>query len=672
MQPANAPSGGGEPIRYTLTFPAPETHYVEVDASLPTGGRPQVDLFQPVWTPGSYKVRDYPRHVEALRAESAGGNPLPIEKVRKNRWRLTTWGAPRVHLMYRVYGRELTVRTNFVDRDFALLNGAATFLTLADPGVRPHEVAVVLPARWREAHTALPTSPQGGPHLFHAADYDTLVDSPIYCGTPAVYPFEVDGVPHALVNEGEDGVWNGPRSAADVERLVRAAARLWGELPYRRFLFLNLLTGASGGLEHKDSTVLMSSRWKTRRRESYLEWLGLAAHEHFHAWNVKRLRPAELGPFDYDEENYTKSLWVAEGITSYYDDLLVHRAGLSSRDEYLRDFSKTVRTAQRTPGRRVQTLEAASFDTWIKYYQPDENTPNSAISYYTKGAVVAFLLDVRIRQATGGGKSLDDVLRLAWQRFAGERGFTAAEIEALASEVAGEDLAPFFDRALRSTEELDFTPALRWYGLRFVEEPAPAAAAAAPPPDAEAERGGPGPAVEAEPTSPPAHGAAATPVPTVDAVEPPVVDSATVPTPGAPGAPPPPGSNGGAAAVASVVPAPPAEKPGWLGVQTRLDGGRLVVVEVRRGTPAFDAGISVDDELLAIDDFRVPPGGLAERLAFYRPGDRASVVVARRERLLRLDAVLGEDPGEGWRLAVDPRATEEQRARLAAWLAGNA
>src|SRR4029079_12845419 len=418
------------------------------------------------------------------------------------------------------------------------LNGAATFLTLADDGARPHEVAVVLPARWREAHTALPTSPQGGPHLFHAASYDTLVDSPIYCGTPAVYSFDVDGVPHLLVNDGEDGILDGPRSAADVERLVRAAFKLWGEVPYRRFLFLNLITGASGGLEHKDSTVLMTSRWKTRRRESYLEWLALAAHEHFHAWNVKRLRPAELGPFDYDEENYTKSLWVAEGITAYYDTLLVHRAGLSSRDEYLRDFSKTVRTAQRTPGRRVQTLEAASFDTWIKYYQPDENTPNSAISYYTKGAVVAFLLDARIRQATGGQavqKSLDDVLRLAWQRFAGERGSTGAEIEALASEVAGEDLSAFFDRALRSTEELDFSGALLWYGLRFVEDPAPGAAPPAPlPPDAEAERGGPGPAVEVEATLPPPHAAEAAPVPTVDAVEPPVVDAAAAPTTGAP------------------------------------------------------------------------------------------------------------------------------------------
>jgi predicted metalloprotease with PDZ domain len=650
MQPVSPNHGNGEPIRYTLTFPAPATHYVEVEASLPTSGQPQLELFQPVWTPGSYRIRDYTRHVESLRAESPGGNALPIEKLRKNRWRLTTWGAPRVHLLYRVYGRELTVRTNFVDDDFALLNGAATFLTLAEPGPRPHEVAVVLPAHWREAFTALSTSAQGGPHLFYAPDYDTLVDSPIYCGSPAVYRFEVEGVPHALVNEGEDGVWNGPRSAADVERLVQVAFRFWGAVPYRHFLFINLLTGGSGGLEHKDSTVLMSSRWKTRRRESYLEWLGLAAHEHFHAWNVKRLRPAELGPFDYDEETYTKSLWVAEGITSYYDDLLVHRAGLSSRDEYLRDLSKTLRAAQRTPGRRVQTLEAASFDTWIKYYQPDENTPNSSISYYTKGAAVAFVLDARIRSATGGSRCLDDVLRLAWERWSGERGFAAADFETLATEVAGTDLTGFFDRAVRGTDELDYSPALQWWGLRFVDD---ATAAAPAPPDPEGERTTGETQVVAEPSPPPPHAGEATAAaaPPAAAVE----ATPAVPQP----APPPPAPN-----------VPPPEKPGWLGAQTRIDGGRLVVTEVRRGTPAFDAGISVDDELLAIDDFRIPPDRLAERLASYRPGERVSVLVARRERLLKLDAQLGEDPGEGWRLAVDPRATAEQLERLARWLAG--
>jgi predicted metalloprotease with PDZ domain len=630
-------NGADEPIRYTLTFPAPATHYVEVDASIPTGGSPVIELVQPVWTPGSYKVRDYSRHLEELRAESHGGNPLPIVKTRKNRWRVQTWGASRVHLHYRVYAREMTVRTNFVDPDFALLNGAATFLTLAEPGPRAHEVAVVVPKGWQSVLTALEPSRQGGPHLFVAPDYDTLVDSPIYAGSPALYSFVVDGVPHLLANEGEGEVWNGPRAAADVERIVGAARRLWGGLPYRRYLFLNLITEAGGGLEHAESTVLMTSRWKSRTREAYLEWLGLVAHEHFHAWNVKRLRPAELGPFDYDGERYTRTLWVAEGITSYYDDLLVHRAGLSSREEYLRDLSKTLRAVQRTPGRKVQSLEAASFDTWIKFYQPDENTPNSAISYYVKGAAVAFLLDARIRRNSDGGRSLDDLLRLAWERFVEAdppRGFTAEEIETLASEVAGEDLGKLFDHALRGTGELDYAPALEWLGLRFGEERAGTTPPRAPL-EPEAERAG-------------ANGAAANP--TIDGGAAPSVATAPrqpVPQPGI-----------------------PEEKAGWIGAGTRVDGGRLLITEVRRGTPAFAAGLSVDDEILALGDYRVPPDRLAERLKAYRPGERVSVLVARRERLLRLDLQLGEDPGDGWRLQVDPRATPEQRAHLDAWLAG--
>jgi predicted metalloprotease with PDZ domain len=634
-------NGNGEPIRYTLTFPAPETHYVEVEASIPTGGAGHVELFQPVWTPGSYKVRDYSRHVEELRAESPGGNPLPIEKTRKNRWRITTWGAPRVHLLYRVYGRELTVRTNFVDRDFALVNGAATFLSLDEPAPgRRHDVAVVLPAGWRDVLTALPASEHGGPHLFSAADFDTLVDSPIYAGSAAVYEHVVEGVTHVLANEGEGGVWNGPRSAADVERIVRAAHRFWGGFPYRRYLFLNLIVEASGGLEHRDSTVLMTSRWKSRRREAYLEWLGLVAHEHFHAWNVKTLRPSELGPFDYHAENYTRSLWVAEGITSYYDDLLVHRAGLSTRDEYLRDLSKTVRAVQRAPGRKVQTLEAASYDTWIKYYQPDENSTNSSISYYTKGAAVAFLLDVRIRRATEFARSLDDVMRLAWERFA-DRGFAGAEFEALCAEVAGIDLGDFFERALRTTQELDFSAALELYGLRFapLSETRPMAPSGSSRP----------------PEEPEAEGAATAGLPVATGTAPAPAVTTTV---------------AAAAAAVPPCPPPPEEKPGWLGVTTKVENGRLMIAEVRRGTPAHDAGLSTDDELIAIDDFRVPADRLAERLQSYRPGDRVSLLVARRERLLPLDATLGEDPGEGWRLQVDPAATPEQRARLAAWLAG--
>ncbi|HVS03844.1 MAG TPA: PDZ domain-containing protein [Thermoanaerobaculia bacterium] len=584
-----------EPIRYTLTFPAPANHYVEVAASFPSDGAPWLDLMLPVWTPGSYKVRDYSRHLEGMAAEGPAGDPLTVIKTRKNHWRVETGGSPRVQLRYRVYGHELTVRTNFVDPGFALLNGAATFLTLQGPAPRPHEVDVVLPRGWREVHTSLDATAEGGPHRFVAADHDALVDAPIYAGSPAAYGFEVAGRPHLLVNEGEDGTWDGPRSAADVEKIVRQVVGFWGQAPYPRYLFLNLILEGRGGLEHAASTVLMTSRWQSRTRAGYLDWLGLVAHEFFHTWNVKRLRPLELGPFAYDEEVYTRGLWVAEGITSYYDDLLVHRAGLSRRDEYLRALSKTIRTLQTVPGRRVQTLEEASFDAWIKHYQPDENTVNSAISYYVKGAVAAFLLDTAIRRATAGARSLDDVMRLAYRRHSGERGFLGAEIEAAAAEVAGEDLARFFDRALRTTEELSYAEALQTLGLRFRH--------AAQKRDGDDQ---------------------------------------------------------------------PEEPAGWLGADTRVADGRLVVREVRRATPAHDAGVDVDDEILAFDGYRVPPAGLAERLQAYRPGEAVSLLVARREKLLRLPLVLGEDPGEGWNLEVDPDATPEQQQRLAEWLAGSA
>ena len=229
-----------------------------------------------------------------------------------------------------------------------------------------------------------------------------------------------------------------PASARDVEAIVRAQKNFWGFLPYEKYVFFNLLTESGGGLEHKNSTVLMSSRWATRTRSSYLGWLNLVSHEFFHTWNVKRLRPVELGPFDYENEVYTPSLWVAEGITSYYDRLLVRRAGLCTVEEYLAgdppspgsDAEKSTNDIERlqtTPGRLVQPLESSSFEAWIKFYRRDENTPNTGISYYVKGAVVAFLLDAKIRRATAGKKSLDDVMRLAYERYSGPRGFTAAQ-----------------------------------------------------------------------------------------------------------------------------------------------------------------------------------------------------------------------------------------------------
>jgi predicted metalloprotease with PDZ domain len=567
------------PVRYTVRFPEPRTHYLSVEAQLPTEGESEVEIFLPVWTPGSYLVREYARNIEAVSVSGADGKPLPFSKSSKNRWLVRTDGAAEILFAYRVYCREMSVRTNWVEDSYALMNGAPTFVTLARCLAFPHELRLELPSQWKTAVTGLPET---APHHYLAEDYDTLVDSPILCGNPRVYGFEVDGNPHFLVNEGENGVWDGPRSAADAEALVRRHRELWGALPYRKYVFLNLLTEASGGLEHRNSACLMTSRWATRTRKGYLGWLGLVSHEFFHVWNIKRLRPVELGPFDYETENYTRSLWIAEGITDYYGPLTVRRAGLSSTEEYLASLSETIHTLQSTPGRLVQSAEQSSWDAWIKLYRPDENSVNTTISYYTKGAVVGWLLDARIRHATGGLRSLDNLMRLAYERYSGERGFATEQFKALAAEIAGVPLDDFFRHAVESTEELDYAQALDWFGLRF----------------------------QALETS----------------------------------------KNGAA-----------------IGCATRVDKGRLIVTRVPRETPAWESGISADDEIIAIDDFRVRPDYISQRLESYRPGDRVSILLARRDVLLRLDLTLGSEPAR-WQLETRPDATDAQKQNLATWL----
>jgi predicted metalloprotease with PDZ domain len=581
---AAQPRMSPEPITYTLRFPAPETHYVEVEASVPAG-QPAIDLMMAVWTPGSYLVREYERHVEQVAARGPDGAALPVAKPQKNRWRIDAKGAPRVTVTYRVYGREMSVRTNWIESRFALLNGAPTFLTLAERGVaRPHVVTLALPSAWKTSVTSL-APVAGEAHRYRAASYDELVDSPILAGNPAVHRFEVGGKPHVLANEGEAGVFDGGRAAADVARIVSAHERFWGGLPYDRYAFINVLSEGSGGLEHKDSTVLMASRWATSTRRAYVNWLTLAAHEHFHVWNGKRLRPVELGPFDYERENPTASLWVVEGLTAYYEHLMMRRAGLISDTELVDAIGADVRDLQTTPGRLTQPVETASLDAWIKYYRPDENTPNTAVSYYTKGAVIAFLLDARIRAATDGAKSLDDVLRLAYERYAGETGFTDAEFRQTVHDVAGVDFGAWWHSVLRTTEELRYDEALDWLGLRFKP-------------------------VDKSPSTP------------------------------------------GKA---------------WLGAATKNDAGRLIVSQVRRGTPAHQAGLNVDDEILAIDDFRVRVDGLDRRLEQYAPGRDVTLLVARRDELMRIPVRLGREPSDAWRLEARPDASPEQQARRKAW-----
>jgi predicted metalloprotease with PDZ domain len=595
-------------LRYTLRFSEPASHLVDVTLTL-SGDlvTSELELWMPVWTPGSYLIREYSRHVQELTARDGDGRPLDCMKTGKNRWRLGGAGAGPVTVSYRVYGREMTVRTNWIEDGFALLNGAATFLAVRGGEARPHRVAVELPGHWDGVWTALDPAPDPGPGqgpgadpglgaaprtpeparraLFVAPDLDTLIDSPLLAGSPAVHPFTVNGTPVTLVNEGEGGLWDGAKAAEDVKAIVLAYRKMYVSLPFDRYLFLNLITEARGGLEHKQSCVLMTSRYAFGQRRAYIDWLGLVSHEFFHVWNVKRSRPLALGPFDYETEVYSRELWVAEGVTAYYTDLVPARAGLTTETEYLEKLSGQVGTLETTPGRNRQSLEEAAFDAWIKLYRQDENTVNTTVSYYTKGGIVAWLLDAEIRAATGDARSLDDLMRLLHERYSGERGFRGADVQEAAGTIAGRSLAAFFAAYVRGREPIDYGPALRYWGLRFRE--------------AKREAGDP---------------------------------------------------------------------PVWLGIETASRDGKLVVQTVRDGTPARRAGLTVDDEILALGGYRVDPQTFPGRLGLYKPDERVEVLVARRDAVRIVPVTLEASPGSPWKLEGDDAAPPDAVERRRKWL----
>jgi predicted metalloprotease with PDZ domain len=457
-------------LSYHLQFTEPQANLVDVELDV-ENPESEIELWMPTWTPGSYLIREYSRHVQELTAEDPDGNPLPWKKTAKNTWLIETGEISRARIRYRIYGHEMSVRTNWIGAEFALLNGAATVLTVRGREKEEHHIRVTPPRTWAGVWTQLAVDPkiESTPHTFAflAHDLDEVVDSPILAGNPAVHDFEVDGVPFSLLNVGEGGLWDGERSAADTRTIVETYRTMYGSLPLDRYLFMNLIVEGRGGLEHKNSSVLMTSRYVFRRRPAYIDWLGLVSHEFFHVWNVKRSRPEALGPFDYENENYTRALWVAEGVTAYYTDLVPCRAGLTQPEEYLKVLGDLIDKLQNTPGRGHQSLEESSHDAWIKLYRPDENTANTTVSYYLKGALVTWLLDVEIRSATGGKRSLDDVMRLLFERYSGERGFSDQDVQSIIEKVAGQSLPEFFDRYVRGREELDYDPALASLGLRF-------------------------------------------------------------------------------------------------------------------------------------------------------------------------------------------------------------
>jgi len=475
-------------IVHTLKIAAPSTHVLEIESAVPTDGHDSIELMMARWTPGFYRMDNYAGRVLGFSARLPDGTPLTFEKITENRWRIDARGEPVAIVSYRLLCDRGSVSRSYVGDDYAVICGGPTFLTLVDDLDRPHEVHLEFPSRWGTSATGLPMAPDGYAHHYRAENFDILIDSPIAIGNPSIHTFTVADSRHHLVDLGSADAlanWNGAQAASDLEKIVGETARFWGFLPFDEYYFLNKFGQGGGGLEHVNSMLIHSSPPQRRSAQTSPDWLNFVSHEYFHAFNVKRLRPVELGPFDYENARRTSGLWVAEGLTNYFNSLLVARAGLATPEDYLGTLSEHIRTLQNSAGRLAQSLAAASLETWSgsgfgggrgrgqgatrgqRRGQGRGRGRGSTISYYTKGPVVGFLLDAKIRRATDGQASLDDVMRRAYRLYSGERGYTEEEFRQTAEDVARIELDEWFQTAVDSTEELDYSEALDWFGLRF-------------------------------------------------------------------------------------------------------------------------------------------------------------------------------------------------------------
>ena len=452
-------------LSYRVAMPQPASHLFEITLRVSNWRSPFLDLKMPVWTPGSYLVREYARHIQDFSATNSKGEVLSSQKLGKNYWQIATEDASEIEVSYRLYANELTVRTNHLDATHGYFNGAATFFFV--PGLEQEaiEVEIVPPQSDWQVTTTLPKI-EGKAHTFLADNFDTLVDTPVEIGTQRVYDFEVLGEPHALAIWSK-GNAKAEQIIADTTEIIKTEAEIFGGLPYEQYLFILHLSGSGyGGLEHKDCCTLNYPRFGFGDREKYERFIQLVAHEFFHLWNVKRIRPKALETFDYEAENYTTSLWFCEGTTSYYDLLIPLRAGIYNRQTCLKNLSKDLTKYLNINGRKVQPLGESSYDAWIKLYRRNAYSDNNQISYYLKGQFVSLLIDLIIRAKHENRRSLDDVMRLMWERF-GEKevGFSETQLRATIAEVAETNLDDFFNTAIETTEELPFADCLEPFGL---------------------------------------------------------------------------------------------------------------------------------------------------------------------------------------------------------------
>ena len=489
-----APQKQQPAIQYTIVPKDLAGHLFDVTVTVAEPS-PEGQVFAlPAWIPGSYMIREFARNIVRIRAESRG-ETVRLTKLDKHAWQAAPVAGPlTVH--YEVYAWDLSVRAAHLDQTHGFFNGTSVFLRAVGQEARPHMVDIQRPADpatrgWRVA-TSLPEAgaKRYGFGTYVAGDYDELIDHPVEMGNFALGGFTAHGIRHDIVITGRVPNLDMARLEKDLKAICETQVAFFEpktkKAPMDRYVFLTMVVGDGyGGLEHRASTALICARTDlpttaaprtAEPNEGYIKFLGLCSHEYFHTWNVKRIKPAEFAPYDLQVENYTPLLWLFEGFTSYYDDLMLVRSGIISEATYFKLLGKTVGSVLRGTGRTKQSIADSSFDAWSKYYRQDENAPNAIISYYTKGSLVGLAFDLTIRAKTGGAKSLDDVMLALWDRYGrdfykgGARGVTEQEVESLFDEVSGVRLKNIFDRYIRGTEDIPLAKLYAPFGVKMTEE----------------------------------------------------------------------------------------------------------------------------------------------------------------------------------------------------------
>ena len=527
-------------VNYKLGMSKPNNHYFQVEMNVSGLNDASIVVKMPVWAPGSYLVREFSKNLNAVYATDEKGVAREVKKLTKNSWEINTKDAKSISIKYDVYAFELSVRTSFLDDSHGYLNGTSVFMYLDGHQDLKGKLAITPHEKFKKITTALKSE---GNNTFSFSNYDQLVDCPIEIGNHITFQFEAGGVNHTVAMYGE-GNYDIPTLQKDMARIVEAETKAMGENPNKDYVFIiHNVTDPSGGLEHKNSTTLEVNRW-TYMGDDYLGFLSLVAHEYFHLWNVKRIRPKELGPFNYDEENYTDLLWVMEGFTSYYDELFLRRAGYYTADEYLNKIIGTINYVENSVGNKMQPVAHSSFDAWIKAYRPTENSGNTTISYYSKGQILAVILDLYIIQKFKAEKCLDDFMQRLYKDFylKNDVGFTEEEFQATLESFLGEDMDWFFSNYVYGTETPDYKKYFEYVGLSFYNSD--------------------------------------------DSVKP------------------------------------------FLGVKAS-GSERLVITGITAGSAAEEQGLSVNDEIIAINGYRVNQADFEKYVKILVPGDKFEILISR-------------------------------------------